>query len=60
MTGWVDALTMTGGFCDLAHPTEVEQCKEGVNWLLPLALPALVAYPDRGWVQDFCAGWGCQ
>lgn len=60
VTGWVDALTMTGGFCDLAHPTEVEQCKEGVNWLLPLALPALVAYPDRGWVQNFCADWGCQ
>ena len=54
IVAWVYGL-QNDGFCDAtANP---KSCKEAVAWLIPLALPALVDYP-RGWLVDFCTGWG--
>ena len=43
-------------WCASQYPEELEECTGGVEWGIPLALPAL-SQADRGWVQGFCIVW---
>merc|ERR1712215_75692 len=55
ITGWVDTLSHFG-FCDAQE--DPDRCKSGIEFLIPIALPAL-AEADRSWVTEFCTSWGC-
>merc|ERR1711892_472130 len=44
--------------CDDLYPDSVEECKQALAELLPIALPLLAAQP-RDWMETFCQGWGC-
>ena len=44
--------------CEDLYPDSVEECKQAVAELLPIALPLLAAQP-RDWMETFCQGWGC-
>jgi len=46
------------GFCSSFDAPD--ECKEGVAFVIPLALPILANAP-RDWVDTFCGDvWGCQ
>ena len=49
ITAWVGGLTMEGGYCDSA--AQPDQCKDAVQFLIPLALPLLASQP-RDWVDQ--------
>ena len=45
--------------CSNLYPDTVDQCKQAIAELLPIALPLLASQP-RDWVDNFCHGWGCK
>jgi len=57
ITAWVTGL-QNDGFCSSFDAPD--ECKEGVAFVIPLALPILANAP-RDWVDTFCGDvWGCQ
>ena len=58
IAAYVEMCQDSPSVCENLYPENVDDCKEAVADLLPIALPLFAAQP-RDWMDIFCQGWGC-